>query len=153
MISPEASRLFEYLRSVDTLPSGTFAEQRAGFDASVAPVPSAEGVAIEPASGPGFEGKWFRPEGARKGVALLYLHGGGFVVGSTTSHRPILTNLASAAAIDILALDYRMAPEHVYPPALDDAMAGLSLAARSRLCRPTGSRSRGTRQAATWRCR
>ena len=123
MISPEATKLFEYLRSVDTLPTGTFEEQRTGFDASVAKVPSAEGVAIEAMSGPGFEGKWFRPEGARKGVVLLHLHGGGFVVGSTTSHRPILTNLAKAAAIDILAIDYRMAPEHPYPAALDDSMA------------------------------
>lgn len=123
MISPEAQKLFEYLRSVDTLPTGTVEEQRAGFDASVARVPSAEGVAIEPASGPSFEGRWFRPEGARKGAVLLYLHGGGFIVGSTLSHRPILTNLAKAAAVDILALDYRMAPEHQYPAALDDAMA------------------------------
>jgi len=123
MISPEAKKLFEYLRSVDTLPKGTFEEQRAGFDESVAKVPSAEGVAIESVSGPGFEGKWFRPDGARQGVALLHLHGGGFVVGSTVSHRPILTNLAKAAGIDVLAIDYRMAPEHKYPAALDDAMA------------------------------
>ncbi len=123
MISPEARKLFEYLRSVETLPSGTIEEQRAGFEASVAKVPSAEGVAIEPASGPGFEGRWFRPESAREGVVLLYLHGGGFVVGSTISHRPILTNLAKAAGIDILALDYRMAPEHVFPAAVDDALA------------------------------
>jgi epsilon-lactone hydrolase len=124
MISPEAKKLFEYLQSVDTLPTGTFEEQRAGFDASVAKVPSAEGVAIEPASGRGFEGRWFRPQGAREGVALLHLHGGGFVVGSTVSHRPILTNLAKASGVDILALDYRMAPEHPYPAALDDSMAG-----------------------------
>jgi len=124
MISPEAKKLFEYLRSVETLPPGTFQEQRAGFDESIARVPSAEGVAIDPASGPGFEGAWFRPERARKGVVVLYLHGGGFVVGSTVSHRPILTNLAKAAGVDILAVDYRMAPEHQYPAALDDAMAG-----------------------------
>ena len=123
MISPEAKKLFAYLQSVDTLPTGSFEEQRAGFDASVAKVPGAEGVAIEAAAGPGFEGRWFRPEGARKGAAILHLHGGGFVVGSTISHRPILTNLARAAGIDILALDYRMAPEHKYPAALDDAMA------------------------------
>ena len=124
MISPEAKKLFEYLRSVETVPAGTIEEQRAGFDASVAKVPLPEGVSIAPASGPGFAGAWFRPEGAAKGRALLYLHGGGFVLGSTVSHRPILTRLASAAGIDILALDYRMPPEHPYPAALDDAMAG-----------------------------
>ena len=123
MISPEATKLFAYLRSVDTLPSGTFEEQRAGFDASTARVPTAEGVSVESTSIAGVEGKWFRPSGARKGVVLLHLHGGGFIVGSTTSHRPILSNLARAAGIDILAIDYRMAPEHQYPLALDDCMA------------------------------
>jgi acetyl esterase/lipase len=54
---------------------------------------------------------------------VLYLHGGGYVVGSPTSHRAMLAHLSRAAAAPVHALDYRRAPEHPFPAALDDAVA------------------------------
>jgi len=60
---------------------------------------------------------------ARPGVALLYLHGGGFVVGGLDSHDDVCAELCAAAAIDVVSLDYRLAPEHPYPAALDDTEA------------------------------
>lgn len=53
----------------------------------------------------------------------LYLHGGAYVLGSPTSHRGLLSHMAVAANCRVYALDYRLAPEHVYPAALDDAIA------------------------------
>jgi monoterpene epsilon-lactone hydrolase len=55
--------------------------------------------------------------------AILYLHGGGYVVGSAKSHRPVATRLALGTGLPALVLDYRMAPEHPVPAALDDAYA------------------------------
>jgi monoterpene epsilon-lactone hydrolase len=54
---------------------------------------------------------------------VLYLHGGGYVIGSPRSHRHLAAAIASAAAASALLLDYRLAPEHPYPAAVDDATA------------------------------
>ncbi len=57
---------------------------------------------------------------ARPGSVLLYLHGGGYVLGSLDSHDDICAELCLAAATEVVALDYRLAPEHPFPAALDD---------------------------------
>ncbi|WP_435771763.1 alpha/beta hydrolase [Nocardioides sp. SYSU DS0651] len=54
---------------------------------------------------------------------LLYLHGGGYTVGSRTTHRAVTAHLAHAAGVVAHLLDYRLAPEHPYPAAVDDALA------------------------------
>lgn len=54
---------------------------------------------------------------------MLYLHGGGFVSGSPVTHRPITASLARSTRRRVFSLDYRLAPEHRYPAALDDALA------------------------------
>lgn len=54
---------------------------------------------------------------------VLYLHGGGYLVGSAASHRPLLAGLAHATGSPVLAPEYRLAPEHPFPAALDDALA------------------------------
>lgn len=56
-------------------------------------------------------------------AAILYLHGGGYCVGSPESHRPITAQLAKASGLAVYAPDYRLAPEHPYPAALNDAVS------------------------------
>src|SRR5207253_11051350 len=63
------------------------------------------------------------PPGARADAATLYLHGGGYVIGSPRSHRHLAAAIARAAGTRALLLDYRLAPEHPFPAALDDAVA------------------------------
>lgn len=58
-------------------------------------------------------------------TALLYLHGGGFVVGGLDSHDDICAELAAGANVGVVAVDYRLAPEHPFPAALDDCWAVL----------------------------
>jgi monoterpene epsilon-lactone hydrolase len=55
--------------------------------------------------------------------AVLYLHGGGYLVGSPRMYRALAANLARSASAVVFNLDYRLAPEHVYPAAVDDAVA------------------------------
>jgi acetyl esterase/lipase len=62
-------------------------------------------------------------EGSSSARALLFLHGGGFVIGSPVSHRSITGRLARLARATVYAPDYRLAPEHPFPAALDDAIA------------------------------
>lgn len=54
--------------------------------------------------------------------AVLYLHGGAFTTGSPRTHRSLAAHLALAAGADVFTLDYRLAPEHPYPAAVDDAV-------------------------------
>jgi acetyl esterase/lipase len=66
------------------------------------------------------------PPGGRRpqseGV-ILYFHGGGYVVGSVRSHRPVFARMATATGLPVLGVDYRRAPEHPFPAAFDDALA------------------------------
>ena len=73
----------------------------------------------------------YRPLG-RKGVAtVLYFHGGGFVFGDLDSHGDMCAELCSRADVDVISVDYRLAPEHLHPAAFDDAMAAFAWIARS----------------------
>jgi len=83
----------------------------------------------------------FRPPGATAARAILYLHGGAYMAGSAKSHGGFAASLAAAADMDVILPEYRLAPEHPFPAALDDARAayldladmglGLSLAGDS----------------------
>lgn len=73
----------------------------------------------------GSHGLWITGRGAtRSRGVLLYLHGGGFVFGSRRTHRHLVAALSAATGRPALLLDYRRAPEHPFPAAADDALAG-----------------------------
>jgi acetyl esterase/lipase len=83
--------------------------------------------AVDIASGTvgGVSGEWLRPRGpaADSKATILYLHGGAYCIGSPATHRAITSHLARAAGLPVFAADYRLAPEHAFPAALDDAVA------------------------------
>jgi acetyl esterase len=62
----------------------------------------------------------YRPEGPARQACLVYLHGGGWVLGDLDSHDGIAAELAATAGLTVVAVDYRLAPEHPYPAALED---------------------------------
>jgi acetyl esterase/lipase len=71
------------------------------------------------------------PEGAPVGKAVLYLHGGGYVLGSPTTHFGMAGRLALASGCEVFVLDYRLAPEHPAPAALEDAVSAWSALCRT----------------------
>ncbi len=71
------------------------------------------GVPCEVAARPGMRGD----------LAVLYLHGGGYFFGSPLTHRPLVLAMARAADAPCYVIDYRLAPEHPFPAALEDALA------------------------------
>lgn len=71
----------------------------------------------------GVPGIWCRPLGADASQVLLYTHGGGFAVGSASSHRKLAAHVAKALGVHALVLDYRLAPEHPHPAGLEDAVS------------------------------
>jgi acetyl esterase/lipase len=78
------------------------------------------GVAFAPA--PEVGGLWAGPADAREGAAILYFHGGGYVLGSPGSRRKTVGHLAAAAKMLALAPSYRLAPENPFPAAVEDAV-------------------------------
>jgi acetyl esterase/lipase len=83
----------------------------------------ASDVTVEPVTANGVRAEWTATPGATEDAAILYLHGGGYVIGSLDSHRHLIAEAGRAAGCWGLALDYRLAPEHPFPAAVDDATA------------------------------
>lgn len=113
----------------DTANTGDVAETRIlynrlcdGFRAAP-PAGVAVADAVVPTAGGAVPIRRYRPPGAVRPAALLYLHGGGFVLGGLDSHTDICAELCAGACVAVCSVDYRLAPEHVYPAALDDAEA------------------------------
>ena len=79
---------------------------------------------------PGLGGRLYTPPDAASPLpVLVYLHGGGWVVGSSATHDPFCRLLSEAAGVMILSVDYRLAPEEPYPAAIEDTLEAFSWAA------------------------
>ncbi|MBO0898419.1 alpha/beta hydrolase [Cellulomonas sp. zg-ZUI22] len=101
--------------------AASLAEQRAGFEAYCAR-PAAPDVTVTPVTVGGVPGLRAEPPTTTAGT-LLYLHGGGYSIGSARSGLALATALARRAGTSAVSLDYRLAPEAVFPAAVDDGLA------------------------------
>ena len=101
----------------------TVAEMRAGFEQMGGMFSVDADVKLEPVQAGGVKAEWVTAPGADAGRAILYLHGGGYVIGSINTHRSLAARLSRAAQARVLLIDYRLAPEHPFPAAVDDAVA------------------------------
>ncbi len=81
------------------------------------------GTRISPAAVSDPSAEWVDGPGARTEAAILYLHGGAFVMGSPATHRELAARVSAAGAARVLSVAYRLAPEFAFPAALDDAKA------------------------------
>jgi epsilon-lactone hydrolase len=99
----------------------TVTQMRSDWDAAFGG--SSAPVTRERVSAGGVDGEWSSPANAPEDKAILYFHGGGFRIGSVTSHRDLIAQIALASGCRVLAINYRLAPEHRFPAALDDALA------------------------------
>jgi acetyl esterase/lipase len=102
------------------------AAMRADWDRLFAPLAPPD-AALEPVRIGDLDAAWLRAHGTnedgRGGAnAILYLHGGGFRLGSPRSHHRLMADLSRATGAPVLGLDYRLAPEHPFPAALDDTL-------------------------------
>ena len=101
----------------------TTAERRAQYERAEKVFPTPPEVKVERVNAPTAPAEWLRPPSAAPGRVVLYLHGGGYVIGSPRSHRHLAAAIAGAAGASALLLDYRLAPEHPFPAAVEDATA------------------------------
>ncbi|MBL8580856.1 MAG: alpha/beta hydrolase [Rhizobiaceae bacterium] len=84
--------------------------------------PVAADITLASVSAGGVPAEWSIAPGSEPSRVLMYFHGGGYCSGSIVSHRRLVTEAGRAARIRTLAVDYRLAPEHPFPAALDDAL-------------------------------
>ncbi|SEB57258.1 alpha/beta hydrolase [Streptomyces sp. TLI_105] len=98
------------------------AELRTGFAAAMTR-PAPAGVAIRRTVLGGRPALELEPAGAAGRGRLLYLHGGGYVIGSPDTHTGLVGELAVRAGLRAISVDYRLAPEHPFPAAVDDGLA------------------------------
>ena len=71
----------------------------------------------------GVAAEWIAEQDSPSDRAILYLHGGGFRIGSIASHRDLMQRLAQAAQTRVLGIDYRLSPEHLFPAPVEDALS------------------------------
>jgi len=83
---------------------------------------AAPGVRIERSELNGLQAEWLTPRQARQGKIILYLHGGGYVMGSCATHRQMVSYIAKASGVQALLPEYRLAPEHRFPAAINDCV-------------------------------
>lgn len=123
MPSPEHEAIVAMFADAPSTASPDLATQRGSFEAMTGEFPLAPGTEVASASADGVPVEWVSTPGVHAGRVVLYLHGGGYVIGSTATHRSLASRLSAACAARLLVVDYRLAPEHPFPAALDDALA------------------------------
>ena len=125
MASEEMRRLVARLEREKAAadPDASWQAMRADYDALAREFPAAPAAHALADALAGVPAVRFQGEGADDSRALLYLHGGGYTTGSIASHEALTSCLALAGGCPVFALDYRLAPEHPFPAALEDAVA------------------------------
>jgi len=101
----------------------TLPEMRAAMEAMGPLFPVAGDVRCTPVEAGGVRAEWIVPPGVSDDRVVLYLHGGGYVMGSINTHRQLASRVARSSGSRALLIDYRLAPEHPHPAALEDAAA------------------------------
>jgi epsilon-lactone hydrolase len=99
-----------------------WAERRQRLDEVGSIWPVADDVKLEVAEFDGVPGEWSSVPGSDASRVLMFFHGGGYCSGSILSHRRMVTEAGRAAGVRTLAVGYRLAPEHPFPAALNDAL-------------------------------
>jgi len=115
----------DMLRNAPAVAGDDVLAMRANMEKAVAAVPVPEGVSFTRVRANGVPAEWTVADGARADVAIVYLHGGGYVMGSLDTHRGLCARLSHAARARVLSVDYRLGPENPYPAAVDDAVAAV----------------------------
>ncbi len=123
MASPELDKLVSMLRTAKISSDPTIEEIRAGWEKFAASFVPAADLSFKPDVAGGVAVEWVAAPDSDPSRVVLYLHGGGYTIGSIASYRSYTGRLARATQSRLLSVGYRLAPEHPFPAALDAAVS------------------------------
>ena len=115
--------LIESQKQLNIQTNPTIEERRQNMEAMQAQWPLAPDTKLTPVDAKGVKGEWIKCGRVDSHKALLYFHGGGYIMGSVATHRELCSRLSQAIKIPVLSINYRLAPEHPYPAAVNDAIS------------------------------
>jgi monoterpene epsilon-lactone hydrolase len=121
MPSKELDQVIALLKSIPQRETMDIAEMRSDMEKAAFLQTLPENLVCNPVDAGGIPAEWVVPKNARPDAVVLYLHGGGYVMGSISTHRAMVARIAEASRTRGLVIDYRLAPEHPFPAAVDDA--------------------------------
>ena len=121
MASEQLQTIIQVLRSQPVQEGLTFEEMRAGFEQMTSFFPVPADVRCEQVDAGGVSAEWIMTPQATAERVIFYLHGGGYAIGSVKTHRELISRISRAAGARALAINYRLAPEHPFPAAVEDA--------------------------------
>jgi epsilon-lactone hydrolase len=123
MPGQEIQAVREMLASFPDSSALSIPELRAFYDSFGQYFPVDDGISVEKIDAGGVNAEWVRTANASCEAVVLYLHGGGYIIGSPASHRHVVAAISQSTGASVLVLDYRLAPEHPFPAAVQDAVA------------------------------
>lgn len=127
MPSPEADQVFklneELFHSWTSNPNATIDDLRRIFEEFLAGIATPDGTTFKEVDCGGVPGIWVTAPGASADHAVMHFHSGGYVLGSAHGYRSFGGYLSAATNARVLLVDYRLAPEHPFPAAMEDARA------------------------------
>lgn len=123
MASPELEGLIANFRAAKSFGDPSLEAIRESWEKFAGSLVPAADIAFEPASANGVEVEWVTAPNADASRVILYFHGGGYTIGSIASYRNFTGRLSRATEARVLAVGYRLAPEHPFPAAVEDGLA------------------------------
>jgi epsilon-lactone hydrolase len=121
MASPQMQTIRDMLKNRPVRDGLSIEETRAGFEALGQMFKPAADVKRTPVDVDGVRGEWIEVPESSDRLTILYLHGGGYSIGSVNTHADLVSRIARASGARALSMDYRLAPENKYPAAVEDA--------------------------------
>ena len=123
MASAELQTVIELLKANPPVQGSDIPAMRGAMDAMSRMIRPADDMTFTPVDAGGVSAEWSTAAVADSGRVVIYFHGGSYVMGSLATHRPLVSHIARRTGARVLNVDYRLAPEHPFPAAVDDAVA------------------------------
>jgi epsilon-lactone hydrolase len=121
MASKELNQIVELIKAMPVHEDVPFEQMRVEMENMEILQTPTEGFDFSPLTADNVSAEWITPENAGKDGVILYLHGGGYCIGSINTHRAMVARIARASKTRALLIDYRLAPENPFPAAVEDA--------------------------------
>ena len=126
--SPQLDRVIGIMKDIRSNPTADIAEARAVLNQAFSVYqPASDVIAFEVDAG-GVPCLWITAPRVPQDRLIIYLHGGAYATGSPTTHQDLISRLSLASGAAALGVDYRLAPEHLFPSAVEDSLAAYNWA-------------------------